>query len=691
MSSARSRAGAPGEMIELYKLPANDKAHDVMFLFLNGVASFVDFKGEDKNLKPEGTKGWFCKLNPSGSPPNHKGQANMMAVAHGSTLMLETNARVRVESPPSDGLPSDFDCTYLPSSSTKPKIPRNIYLRHRDTVHFEDYSSAVHISVARVSYSANTSFAEGDKPSASTEIQVKSSAHAPIISAHNPAGPDDETEDEDDLDNPIHTPLGAEDSTPATSRPTDNLAVKDTPSRPFSRESNHIYSTARENGLHNDGADGSTPAARAGASRGKKAKANPSEDAESQFVFGNSKRQTKYGGTPKPKRQAKNETIESPSKSDLPSEPNEAIVAPRPRRSSVNVDENTAISMSSPNRKRSFHDSDEEEDMAPPASTAPLPKKARGRGRPAKEPEAIKPIPTKSGKKRGRPSKGSRVEDDQDDAVEPPSSTGKLKRPRRKSEADEPEAEDGNDEVVGTRRRTNASPDLDPRASSTPQSSTPHGSGKAAPTKVLLSNSKYGDDSKAKNWLKKHGASVDEKVPGKRSNFVCVVAVGELLATPKVLRSVALGKRVVTDQWIKLSMEQNQLLDLDDYVHDDLAPTMSVDRSKLLQGKALFITSALEKVYGDSFAHLKELAATVGAHRVEVGTAKKASGLSDAATIFLGRDGDDPDAQQLAAVDGRAVYQKNLLTQSILRGELLLEHEEFKWSSKPGKGKKGKK
>ena len=625
------------------------------------------------------------------SPLNYKGLANKSAVAHGSTLMIETNARVCVESPPSDDLPSGFDRAYLPSSSTKPKMKRNIYLRHGDTVVFEEYSCAIHVSVARVSYSVNTSFAEGEKPSASTEIQVKSSAHAPIISAHSPAGPDDETEDEDDLDGPIHTPLGAEDSTPATSRPTDNLAVKDTPSRPFSRESNHIYSTARENGLHNDGADGSTPAARAGASRGKKAKANPSEDAESQFVFDNSKRQTKYGGTPKPKRQAKNETLESPSKSDLPSEPNEAIVAPRPRRSSVNVDENTAISMSSPNRKRSFPDSDEEEDMAPPASTAPLPKKARGRGRPAKEPEAIKPIPTKSGKKRGRPSKGSRLENDQNEAVDPPSSAGKLKRPSRKSEADEPAVEDDDDEVVGTRRRTNASPDLDPRASSTPQSSTPHGSGKAAPTKVLLSNSKYGDDSKAKNWLKKHGASVDEKVPGKRSNFVCVVAVGELLATPKVLRSVALGKRVVTDQWIKLSMEQNQLLDLDDYVHDDLAPTMSVDRSKLLQGKALFITSALEKVYGDSFAHLKELAATVGAHRVEVGTAKKASGLSDAATIFLGRDGDDPDAQQLAEVDVRAVYQKNLLTQSILRGELLLEHDEFRWSSKPGKGKKGKK
>ncbi|GAB7323778.1 hypothetical protein MBLNU13_g07234t1 [Cladosporium sp. NU13] len=673
MSSARSRAGAPGEMIEWYKLPANDKAQDVIFVFLNGVASFVDFKEEDKNLKPEGTQGWF--------------------LAHGSRLMLETNARVCVESPPSDGLPSNFDRTYLPSSSTKPKIPRCIYLRHGDTVHFEEHSCAVHVSVTRVSKSVNTSFAEGDKAAAATEIQVKSSAHAPFTSGASPAGPADETEDEDDLDGPIHTPLGAEDSTPATSRPTDDLAVKDTPSRPFSREGNDIYSTARENGLHNDGTDGSTPAARAAASRGKTAKVNPSGDAESQFVFNESKRQTKYGGTPKPKRRTKNEIIESPSKSDLPSEPHEAIVVPRPRRlsSHVNVDVNGAISMSSPNRKRTFSESDEEEDMAPPASTAPLTKKARGRGRPPKEPEAVKPIPTKSGKKRGRPSKGSRGEDDQDEAVEPPSSTGKLKRPSRKSEANEPEEEDDDGEVAETPRRTNAPPDRDPRASSTPQSSAPHGSGKAAPTKVLLSNSKYAEDSKAKNWLKKHGASVDEKIPGKRSNFVCVVAVGELLTTPKVLRSVALGKRVVTDQWIKLSMEQNQLLDLDDYVHDDLAPTMSVDRSKLLQGKALFITSALEKVYGDSFAHLKELAAAVGAHRVEVGTAKKTSGFSDAATIFLGRDGDDPDAKQLVEEDGRAVYQKNLLTQSILRGELLLEHDEFKWSSKSGKGKKGKK
>ena len=62
MSSARSRAGAPGEMIERCRLPVDDKEYDALFVFNNGVASFVDFKQEDKSLKPAGTQGWFCKF-----------------------------------------------------------------------------------------------------------------------------------------------------------------------------------------------------------------------------------------------------------------------------------------------------------------------------------------------------------------------------------------------------------------------------------------------------------------------------------------------------------------------------------------------------------------------------------------------------------------------------------------------------
>lgn len=356
--------------------------------------------------------------------------------------MLETYAKVHVESPPSNDLPSGFDPTaVIPSSKTAPKTKRHIYLRHGDTLRFEDCSCALRVSVGVVNPSANTSFADGDKVTASADIQVKSSARQSATAGEGDARlEDEETEDQDVLDGPINTPLGAQDSTPATSRPTDNSAVKDTPSKPDSNESNRIFSTAQDrfhSPENNNGADGSTPAARAGAARGKKAKINPLEDADSQFVFPNQKGQTTYGGTPKPTRQAKNAIQKSPPKSDLPSGPNEATISPRPRRPSnhVKLDGNTATSRSSSNRKRSFSGREEEEDAAQPASTASVTKKARGRGRPPKEPAVIKPVPTKSGKKRGRPSKGSEAEDDHDDTVEPPSSTGKLKRPSRKSEA----------------------------------------------------------------------------------------------------------------------------------------------------------------------------------------------------------------------------------------------------------------
>lgn len=71
MSSARSRAGAPGEMIEGHKLPADDEGHEIMFSYLNGVTSFVDFTNEDKTLKPDGTIGWFCELVLSGCEGLH--------------------------------------------------------------------------------------------------------------------------------------------------------------------------------------------------------------------------------------------------------------------------------------------------------------------------------------------------------------------------------------------------------------------------------------------------------------------------------------------------------------------------------------------------------------------------------------------------------------------------------------------
>lgn len=65
MSSARSRAGAPGEMIPYHRLPINDKVDDILFMFRNGVASFETHNNENKNLVPSGCKGWFCESHSS--------------------------------------------------------------------------------------------------------------------------------------------------------------------------------------------------------------------------------------------------------------------------------------------------------------------------------------------------------------------------------------------------------------------------------------------------------------------------------------------------------------------------------------------------------------------------------------------------------------------------------------------------
>jgi hypothetical protein len=602
--------------------------------------------------------------------------------------MLEPYARkVFVESPPSDDLPG-FDHVDISSCDTEPKLLRHIYLRPGDTIHFEDESCAIHISAGKSAYSNTTSFAEGVDVFAATEVQVKSSVNVPVTPG--PGAPDD-NEDEDDLDGGVNTSLDAEDMTPTTSRPTDGLTVKDTPSRPFSRESNHVFSTAPDQPSPDSVgdakyADSSTPAARAGAKRGKRAKLNmnSSEDGDSQHVFPTSKGQTTYGGTPKQKLQATMEIQKSPSKRDLSSQPLDGDtikVVSEARRSSgrTQIAEDAAVTMSSPDRKRPHDDTDEAEGDELSAPTAKMSRGPR----------------CSAGKTRGRPSKGSKVEDDE--VVKPPSSSGKLKRPGRKSMAmaaieDE---DDGLGEVLVAvpRRKANVSPNLDPGASSIPQSSTTPLSGKV-PTKILLSKSKFAADKKAENWLKRKGATIeDKKIPSKGVDFVCIVGSGELATTAKVVRSVALGKKVVTDEWLKDSMKQDQLLDLDGYVHDDLVDTMAISRSRLFGGKALFITKALEKTYGQGFADIKELATTVGSHSVEFGSSLKANSMhmSNSTTIFLGDDGDDPDALKLMQEDGRTVYRKNLLTQSIIRGELLIDEEEFKWKPRTAKGKNRKK
>jgi hypothetical protein len=576
--------------------------------------------------------------------------------------MLEPyTAQVYVESPPSNDLPRQFDNRIAIEMSDSHK-QRVIYLRPGDTVCFEAEYHNIKILAMPTSPEGAISPPEGDQSAAANEIQVKSSLPQPTADAGTSSGApgaedDDDTDDDDDLD---ATPPGDDDV------PT--VAVTETPSGPSRGRKHVLSSTPAANHAQYaiesmNGRDASTPTARAGTQKIERESMQPEDDTESQIVLPRKgqKPLKKYGGTPKRKR-------------EIPESSDQREMSPRSA-----DDDHAAIEhrrggtqSSPPKRKHSMSMSDEDEDDgAIPASTAPPLK--RPRGRPSNASKAAK-APTKTlasvktGKPRGRPSNASKAQQAEDAAEHLPS-PGKLAaaKPRRKVE----------------------SPDLNPRSSGTPQPGTPMTGN--APKKILLSNSKFADGKVAKAFLKQHGAEIVEgTIPNKRTNFICVVGNGDLATTAKVLRSLALGKKVVTDEWIEESMKEGVLLELDGYIHEDLGEIADLDRGKLFKGKTLFITNAQTKGYGGGFDSIKELATAVGAQKVESGSAKKGSGTPAASTIILGGDGDDPDAKILHQ-EGRAVYQKALLTQSVIKGELLVDDEELMWKPAPEKGKKGKK
>jgi hypothetical protein len=600
--------------------------------------------------------------------------------------MLEPyTAHVYVESPPTNDLPRQLD-NRIAIEMSDDQRQRVIYLRPGDTVCLDaEYHD---IKILATKFSGSIGAHQDDQSAIANDVLVESSVQN-LAAETRSGGPesDDDTDDEDDLD------VGAGKVTPAPSPPPD-ISIKETPSGP-SRDRNYALPAAPDVGdaQQADGSvndpDTSTPAARAGAQRDKQESMQPHDDAESQIVVPptNRKPVKKYGGTVKQKR----EIAES---SDT-----RGMTPPRESsrdESAASESHRGGTRSSPPKRKRLTTDADDEDegDGAIPASTAPPLK--RGRGRPTKASKAVDAAarkalaPTKPERLRSRPSNASKVAQEVEDA-EHRSSPGKLKMPSRRSGAHRVHDNDTSDHehVATAKSRGKLSPDLNPRSSATPQSpGTPMTW--IPPTKILLSHSKFTNDGEVQSFFRKYGAAISSTIPGKRTNFICVVGNGELANTAKVLRSLALGKRVVTDEWIEESIWNDHLLDPDTYIHEDLAETADIDRGELFTGKTLFITDALAKAYGTEIDNIKGLATAAGAWKVESGSVKKGIGMPAAGTIFLGGDGNDHDAMKLRE-EGRTVYQKALLTHSVIKGELLVDEKELEWQETPKTPKTGKK
>lgn len=205
-------------------------------------------------------------------------------------------------------------------------------------------------------------------------------------------------------------------------------------------------------------------------------------------------------------------------------------------------------------------------------------------------------------------------------------------------------------------------------------------------TKILISQSSMketGEYNKTAAFISKHHKSIINHVPSKQTNFICVVPTnGDLKKTSKILRTLAFGKLVVTDAWLKESMKVGEFLEPTDYIHADLENTLGADRGKLFGGLTVFFTANLysELKANNNWDPMYALARNAGASIVKYGKALK--GLEAAKRcgdriVFLASDpAKDRNAKELAD-EGYDVYSKGLLTTSVLLGQLDLKSEEF--------------
>jgi len=159
------------------------------------------------------------------------------------------------------------------------------------------------------------------------------------------------------------------------------------------------------------------------------------------------------------------------------------------------------------------------------------------------------------------------------------------------------------------------------------------------------------------------------------SNFLCV-GPGELKTTAKLLMSLVHRKKIVTDSWVTDSHKAGYLLQTTDYLPPTLAATnFDVDRSTLFQGKNIYFTPAQKKAYGEGFKGMENIVKAAGADNVGSRSAKDIikPGYEEVAigleAIAIGLEDGDNDVLALQG-NNFTVYKKDLISSSILAGEL---------------------
>jgi hypothetical protein len=206
--------------------------------------------------------------------------------------------------------------------------------------------------------------------------------------------------------------------------------------------------------------------------------------------------------------------------------------------------------------------------------------------------------------------------------------------------------------------------------------------------RIVFSNSEVPEKPELMKFLRTAGAKRLNAVSETVSNFLCV-APGELKRTSKLTISVALGKTIVTDDWIINSERAGYFLDPAPYLPQDPAREQAWgfnlgeaiqrgrEKVRVLEGWSVYFTPSLSKELGETIKELQHMAYAAGASSVQTRLPLVAAeGFTD--SLLLGSES-DKDASELIDL-GWKLYSKDLLSLSILRGRLDLDSDEFRLS-----------
>jgi hypothetical protein len=187
------------------------------------------------------------------------------------------------------------------------------------------------------------------------------------------------------------------------------------------------------------------------------------------------------------------------------------------------------------------------------------------------------------------------------------------------------------------------------------------------PPVILYSNTKIIDKVHLMKFLKNQGASKTEDI--KSANFLCV-GHGELLKTPKLLHSLTLGKTIVTDNWVLQSTTAGFLLDINEFLPEELKAAKHFDRTKVFTDQIIYVTPAQRLAYKKGWDDVMAIIRQAGGTNPLTGPLSKHE--TGSITLYLGADKDDDVAADLQE-KGETVYKKDVLGASIVHGVLLMD------------------